>query len=83
MELKDLPVDKSIDIQGKICPYTLIETRDAVKDLSAGQVLEVLVDHPPAATETIPNFCRKKGYPYQVIELGEKRFRILIQKKEE
>ncbi len=82
MSIKELPVDKTIDIQGKICPYTLIETRDAVKTLASGQVLEVLVDHPPAATETIPNFCRKKGYPYEVVDLGEKRFRVLIKKEE-
>lgn len=82
MSLKDLPVDKTVDIRGKICPYTLIETRDAVKTLSNGQLLEVLADHPPAATETIPNFCRKKGYPFEVIDLGEKRFRVLIKKEE-
>jgi tRNA 2-thiouridine synthesizing protein A len=82
MSLKDLTVDKTVDIHGKICPYTLIETRDAVKTLASGQLLEVLVDHPPAATETIPNFCRKKGYPYEVIDLGDKLFRVLIQKEE-
>ena len=82
MSLRELDVDKTVDIQGKICPYTLIETRDALKTLASGQVMEVLVDHPPAATETIPNFCRKKGYPCEVIDLGEKRFRILIKKEE-
>ncbi len=82
MSLKELPIDKTVDIQGKICPYTLIETRDAMKTLGGGQVLEVLVDHPPAATETIPNFCRKKGYPFEIIDLGDKHFRLLIQKEE-
>lgn len=82
MSLKELPIDKTVDIQGKICPYTLIETRDAVKTISGGQMLEVLVDHPPAANETIPNFCRKKGYPFEVIDMGEKRFRVLIKKEE-
>jgi len=73
--------DKTVDISGKICPYTLIETRDMLKHMESGQVLEVLLDYAPAAKTTIPGFCAKKGYPFEVIE--EKpgaRWRILIQR---
>ncbi|MFQ5593620.1 MAG: sulfurtransferase TusA family protein [Anaerolineae bacterium] len=74
-------VDQTIDISGKICPYTLIETREALKRLETGQVLEVLVDYGPAAQATIPNFCQKKGYPLETIEEqpGE-AWRLLIQR---
>ncbi len=78
------PIDKSniserIDIRGKICPYTLIETREKLKTMHPGEVLEVICDHPPAAKETIPGFCEKKKYPYEVIEEGS-HFRIYIKK---
>jgi len=69
-----------IDITGKICPYTLIETREALKELKQGEVLEVLVDFEPAAMVTIPNFCAKKGYPFQTIAEGDKRWRLRIER---
>ncbi len=77
---KSRMADKTIDIRGKICPYTLIETRDALKSMMKGQVLEVLCDNEPAATTTIPNFCQKKGYPLQVFEDGVQQWRLVIEK---
>lgn len=73
-------VDQQIDITGKICPYTLIETREALKTLKKGQVLEVLVDFEPAAMVTIPNFCAKKGYPFQTFLNGGTGWRIRIER---
>jgi TusA-related sulfurtransferase len=73
-------VDHQIDITGKMCPYTLIETRDALKGIKQGEVLEVLVDFEPAAMVTIPNFCAKKGYPFQTIADGEGRWRLRIER---
>ncbi|MEE9259855.1 MAG: sulfurtransferase TusA family protein, partial [Candidatus Scalindua sediminis] len=64
-----------------ICPYTLIETRDSLKQLSKGQILEVLCDYEPAAENTIPNFCRKKGCPFEVeVVKGGKLWKIKIEK---
>ncbi|MCS6862821.1 MAG: sulfurtransferase TusA family protein [Abditibacteriales bacterium] len=72
--------DKTIDIRGLICPYTLLATRDALKSLTTGQVLEVLCDNESAATTTIPNFCQKKGYPFQVSQDGAQSWRLRIEK---
>lgn len=72
--------DKTIDIRGLICPYTLIATRDALKSMTKGQVLEVLCDNEPAATTTIPNFCQKKGYPLQVSQGDTQYWRLTIEK---
>ncbi len=72
--------DKTINISGLICPYTLIETRDALKTLQKGQVLEVLCDYEPAAKTTIPNFCQKKNYVLEAVEDGTGKWRLLIQK---
>jgi tRNA 2-thiouridine synthesizing protein A len=82
MGLKSCKIDKVIDITGKICPYTVMETRDALKPMAPGQVLEVVTDYKPAATETIPNFCSKKGYPIEIIENPSGTFRLLIKKEE-
>ncbi len=81
LTIKDKLPDQSIDIRGKICPYTLIETRDSLKQLSKGQILEVLCDYEPAAENTIPNFCRNKGCPFEVeVVKGGKLWKIKIEK---
>jgi TusA-related sulfurtransferase len=50
--------------------------------MEKGQVMEVLCDYEPAAKTTIPNFCRKKGYPIEIMEEGEKLWRVLIEKSD-
>ena len=73
-------VAQTVDIRGQICPYTLIETRDALKPLEKGQVLEVICDYEPAAKTTIPNFCEKKGYPLETQEDEANLWRLYIEK---
>jgi TusA-related sulfurtransferase len=75
-------IDKVIEITGKICPYTVMEVRDALKGMEKGQVLQVITDYKPAALESIPNLCQKKGYPIEVKENPDGTFRLLIEKKE-
>jgi len=82
MSLTSAHIDKVYDISGMICPYTVLETREALKPMEVGQVLEVLSDYKPAATESIPNFCTKKKYPFEVIENSDGTYRILIKKEE-
>lgn len=81
LELSNRKIDATIDIKGEICPYTLIKTRDALKTMDNGQLLEVVSDYAPAANETIPNMCRKKNYPFEVVA-EEGLWRILIRKEE-
>jgi tRNA 2-thiouridine synthesizing protein A len=82
MDLKEAKIDQTIDISGKICPYTVMEARDTLKTLESGQVLEILSDYKAAATESIPNFCQKKKYPIEVIDNGDGTYRLLIKKEE-
>lgn len=75
-------MDEKIDIRGLICPYTLMETRDKLKQMKKGQVLEVLCDYAPAAEVTIPEFCKKKGYPLQSVKEKENQWRLFIERKD-
>lgn len=74
--------DKTIDIKGLICPYTLIETRDTLKGMGQGQVLKVVSDYEPAAKTTIPSFCEKKGYPLEIVEDGTGIWNLIIVKSD-
>ncbi|MEE9201009.1 MAG: sulfurtransferase TusA family protein [Candidatus Brocadiales bacterium] len=78
--LREKQPEQSVDIRGKMCPYTLIDTRDSLKGLLNGQVLEVICDYEPAAKNTIPNFCQKKGYPIEILQEGDNLWKILIEK---
>lgn len=66
MAISETSPAKTIDVKGQICPYPLIETRNSLKGLAKGEVLEVLTDWEQTVVETVPNLCEKKGYPFEV-----------------
>ncbi len=78
-DLESAPADEVLDVQGEICPYPQIYTRKKLESMAPGRVLEVLTDHPPAAEETIPGYCREMGYPLSVTKVGP-LYRIKILK---
>lgn len=80
MSLEDVKPSVTADLTGKTCPYTVMGARDALKPLEKGQVLEVIVDYQPAAEESIPNFLKKKNYPFQVSEVDAGKWRFVIEK---
>lgn len=66
-----IPVE-TIDIRGKVCPYTLILTKKALEETDSGDVLKVICDHAPAAEDTIPRYCEKQGYEFEVVKIEDK-----------
>jgi TusA-related sulfurtransferase len=80
MTIENAKPDVTADLTGKTCPYTVMGARDALKPLDKGQVLEVIVTYQPAAEESIPNFLKKKNYPFQVAEVEEGKWRFVIEK---
>lgn len=72
----------SIDTRGQVCPYPIIETRKALKDLKAGEIVEVLTDNPDTANETMPHLCTTKKYPFEKTEISPGVWRFVITKAE-
>lgn len=56
-----------LDLRGRRCPATTDETLKALKQLQAGEVLEVVSDYYPARS-TIPYHCEKRGHMYFMTE---------------
>ena len=52
-----------IDTRGLYCPVPILRTRDRLRRLAPGAVLEVLSDD-PAILEDMPAFCRSHGHDY-------------------
>jgi TusA-related sulfurtransferase len=73
---------KSIDVRGQVCPYPIIETRKALKEVKSGDVIEVLTDNPETANETMIHLCTTKNYPFEKSEVSPGVWRFVITKKE-
>ena len=51
---------RKLDIRGKVCPMTFVYTKLALEEMTKGEIIEVLVDFPPAI-ENIPDSCRRQS----------------------
>lgn len=70
----------TINVRGLTCLYPEFYTARALKRLSVGENLEVILDNPPSY-ETIPVAARKQGCRVLVIsKVSDTLWRIVIQK---
>jgi len=60
-------VDKELNLKGKVCPYTFIESMLALEEMSLGEVLRVIVDYPPAVCD-VPKSLKNEGY--EILEVS-------------
>ena len=51
------PPDRTLDTSGRLCPYPILETARAVRELPVGAVLLVLATDPGIATD-MPMWCK-------------------------
>ena len=56
-----IPVDQELNLKGKVCPYTFVESMLALEEMDIGQVLRVIVDYAPSACD-VPKSLTKEGY---------------------
>jgi tRNA 2-thiouridine synthesizing protein A len=73
---------KQIDVRGLVCPYPIIETRKALKEIRVGESLEVVTDNPPTAHETMPQLCKLKQMQFERVEIQPGVWRFVIVKSE-
>lgn len=69
-----------IDVRGEICPYPMKKAMEAMQSLPEGEVLEVLVDHPPAI-ETIRMAANYLKFTMEVEPAGSGEWRVLLRRK--
>jgi len=70
-----------LDVRGLTCPYPVIYTRKALKEIEPDSVLEVIIDNPPSC-ETVPAAAREDGHEVLGLERVEEGvWRITIRKK--
>jgi len=80
--LETLKINKELNLKGKICPYTFIESMLTLEEMPAGEVLRVIVDYPPAACN-VPRSLKNEGYEIlDVSLLNETDWAILVRNKD-
>ena len=82
LEAGSLSVEKELNLKGKICPYTFIESMLALEEMETNQVLRVIVDYPPAVCD-VPRSLKNEGYEIlDVSPINETEWAILVRNKE-
>ncbi len=61
IEGQKISIDKELNLKGKVCPYTFIESMLALEEMKIGEVLRVIVDYPPAVCD-VPKSLKNEGY---------------------
>ena len=80
MELK---VDKKINIKGLVCPYTFVKSKLAIESMETGEVLEIILDYPAAATN-VPRSMEDQGHKVLKTEkVNDTDWLIVVQKGRE
>jgi tRNA 2-thiouridine synthesizing protein A len=64
------PVDVSLDCTGLFCPEPVIRTATQVREMSTGQVLQVIGDDPGLQVD-IPAWCLSHGHEFLRLETRE------------
>lgn len=71
--------DRKIDCLGLACPMPILKTREAVKHLASGQVLEMISDD-PASDADVRSWSAKTGHQLLAAERSGPVLRFLIRK---
>jgi len=79
---ESLQVARELNLKGKICPYTFIESMLALEEMETNQLLRVIVDYPPAVCD-VPRSLKNEGYEIlEVSPINESDWAILVRNKE-
>jgi tRNA 2-thiouridine synthesizing protein A len=75
------PIQHHLDARGLFCPEPVMLLHNKVREMQAGDLLEVLATD-PSTTRDIPKFCRFLGHELVAQEKLEEKgeYRYLIRK---
>jgi tRNA 2-thiouridine synthesizing protein A len=71
--------DCKLDCLGLFCPMPVLKTRDAMKQMAVGQVLEMLSDD-PASEADMTSWVARTGHELLEIERDGAVYRFLLRK---
>lgn len=72
-------IHKKIDCIGLFCPMPIVKIRDAIRDLSLGEVLEMMADD-PASEADMKSWSKRTGHELLEISRDGAIYRFLVKK---
>jgi TusA-related sulfurtransferase len=72
--------DKTIDLKGMVCPFTLLEAIKEIKKIEGEARIEILVTD-AVACESIPNWALNEGHEIIEVKPEGNHFKIVLKKK--
>ena len=76
---KVVNVDRQIDCSGLFCPMPIVKTREALRDMAPGQVLEMLSDD-PASEADMKSWTQRSGNELVGLSREGAVYRFLVRK---
>ncbi len=74
-----LAADRKLDCVGLFCPMPILKTRDAMKGMAVGEILEMLSDD-PASEADMKSWTARTGHELLEIERNGAVFRFIVRK---
>ncbi len=74
-----MPDVRVIDATGLLCPLPVLRAQKALRDMAAGELVDVLATDTASASE-FPAFCRQTGNELVETEERAGRFRFRLRK---
>ena len=73
-------IDKELNLQGEVCPYTFVKSKLALEIMQPGQVLRVIVDNDESAAN-VPRSMQNEGHDVlEVTKLNQLEWQIVVRK---
>ena len=76
--MPDIP-DKVLDCLGLFCPMPILKTRETLRAMAVGQVLEMLSDD-PASEADLQSWTARTGHDLLTVERHGAVFRFVLRK---
>jgi tRNA 2-thiouridine synthesizing protein A len=73
------PADRSADVRGLSCPLPVLYAHKTLRQMAAGEVLEVLFSDPTARRD-LPSYAGEAGHQVSVVQERGDHFSLLIKK---
>lgn len=80
MDANEIKPDVVLDCVGLACPMPIFKTANRIKEMQAGQVLEVQSDDEGIKLD-MPAWCRKTGNEFLGLVKEGEEYRVFVRKK--
>ncbi len=73
-------VAKLLDLRGEVCPYTFVKSKLVMEEMVIGEVLEVVLDFPPAVKNVAKSMEMEGHEVIDVQQLHHSSWKIVVRK---